>query len=318
MNTVKNFLLDELEDAVVIKRELEDGKQNPISNYIACVMVERDLITLGESFTPSGGGQPVLVDASNIVDLLVGLTFEGKAYFFGNGTVNGSKARPEEMMESQAYGSYTEPRPTGHVKELIEFTYKNSFLNTPFLNALRRRTKKFDVFVFTDTTVQQIRYRRNQPIFKGIGSALTGNALEEVTGGFQISYNDEKGELEPWVGINEDDLDAERIAYTFGAYGAPTGLTAVAGAEGRYTMVTGTGGHFTRTVEQAAGSPVYSIFKDGNKAIPNAEPVTVDSNTGKVTVGNTLPVGRYTYTVVAENATGVRGKYTFTIHVNPA
>ncbi|WP_234734795.1 Ig domain-containing protein [Tellurirhabdus bombi] len=288
------------------------------SNYIALAMVlSGTLPEFGENFTPPGGGAPAALTAANLVSSLKALAFVSKCWFFGNETINGKKGKPGELAESATYGSRTVARPTGEVTEMVEFTFDRFYGNVEFFNQLRFNKKKYDLYMFTDRTVVCVRAKECKPTFHSIGHEVTGNYAEQIAGSFSVSYRGKKGELVPVFGISEAELDAEDLRYTFAAPGVPSGISLVVGTTDRYTMVTGTGGNFTRAVVEG-GAPIYQLFKDCNKPVPVAELITIDSNTGKITVANGMPNGNYSYTVRAVNSIGVSGVYTFTLRVGAA
>lgn len=285
----------------------------PKSNYIALALVDRNTLPdFGEEYTLPGASTPITLSGSNIVATLKSLAFMGQAWFFGEGTVNGKKAKPEELKEALAYGTRTEMRPTGEVKETVDIDFKYFFLNVKFFNSLRAGQKPFDIYLFTNKSVQVVRNDTDNPVFLNVGHELTGEFGSDIAGSFSVIWNREEGEIEPTYGIKDKELKAEELRYTFGAIVA-TGAVAVAGTTDRFTLAATTAATLTCAVVEE-GTPRYSIYKNANEPI-GALPVTINTNTGVVAIGTGIAAGKHRFTIAAENATGINGSYTVEITV---
>ena len=308
---LKAFMADTNVGAVTQHRVLDFGSGSPKSNYIAVVLVvANSLPDMKSSYTyGTGPGTTVILDGDTIVGALKNLAFNAKAWFFGDGMVNGKSGKPKEMKESVAYGSRLALRTTGEVAERAEFAVDDTFLNIDFWNSLRSGTLgALDIYLFTNRTVQVIRYATENPVFADIGAEIAGNYEQDIAGGFAVDWIREGGQLSPFKGVKKADLKFELMKYTFGApTPAPTGLTLITGTTNRYTMAA-TAAKFQRVVNEP-GAVRYSIYKNTNEAIPTAEPTTINTDTGEINILTTLPAGRYVYTIAAENATGVYGSY---------
>lgn len=316
------FLNDVAPSVRPVMRVPEAGKQNPSSNYIALALVERNTLPDigGANYTPLAGGTAgPITTVPGLITALREQAIAGRAYFFGNYTVNGKKSKVREMEQAVTFGTRTKRRKTGAVEGTLEFTFLNFYYNTRFFNQLRSGINvNFDVYAFTNRSVEILRFDQDEIVFEGIGNEVTGDITQDILGSASISYVRDNGDIEPVFSANvlDQPLNLENLRFTFTAAVAPTGgLQLVAGSTDQYRMTAGAGGAFTRVVNETYGSPRYSIFKNTNDPIPGTEPVSINTLTGAITVGNTLAVGRYFYTVVAENLTGVFGKYTFSIDV---
>ncbi|WP_234733399.1 hypothetical protein [Tellurirhabdus bombi] len=292
-------------------------KPLPKGRYIALALVPKNLLPdIGSAteFTLPGGGSATKITTANIVSTLVTLALHSQAWFFGNHTVSGLRGKPTEMKESAVFGTRTEALGTGEIREQMDFLFKYFFLNREFFNELRANYSEYDLYVFTDRSVEVIRYDLDEPMFLNIGDEVSGDINTSVIGGFSIIFSRE-GQIIPSFGKFETQLSASNARFTFGA-GSATGLTLVVGTNKPYvyTMATGTGGSITRAV--ATGSGVtYAIFTGDGEPIPTGQPVTIATGTGVITVGNALPAGTYRYKVLASNSTGVMGEYEIEIRV---
>ncbi|MBN8824446.1 MULTISPECIES: hypothetical protein [unclassified Spirosoma] len=317
MGTLQQFMPNVTPgSAATAHRSADYGSIQPKGSYIAvALVVAASLPEFGINYT-IGAAPAAPLTASNIVAALKDLAYKGQCWFLGNGLVNGKAAKPTERKASQTYGSESAPRPTGEVAEKVEFMVRDTFANVDFWNSLRAGALgPLDVYLFTNTTVQVIRYASEAPVFDGIGYELSGNFEQDIPGGFSISWNKANGQIQPVKGISMAGLKFETLRYTFAvATPAPTNLALVAGTTNRYNMVTGTAAKIKRAVNEG-GAVRYSIFKNGSDDIPTAELVTIDSDTGEVTIGSAMPLGRYVYTVAAENTCGVYGTWTLEVIV---
>lgn len=289
------------------------GKKQPKGKYIALALVPKNTISdFGTSYTPPGG-TATTVTGQSIVTLLTLLTMKGTAWFLGNGLVNGKRSKPQEMKNGALYGTETTERPTGEVKEAVVFDIKWFYQNRDFFNSLRYNYTEFDLYIFTDRSVELVRYDDCLPVFSDIGDETPGDINRDIAGSFTVTYSND-GQIQPVFGINETSLSASNFKITFGAVTATT-ITNVAGTE-RYNMTSGTGGTITRAVNQTdAAGLKYSIFLSDGSSIPAGQPVTINANTGLVTIGNALTAGSYTYVVMVENPTGVTGQHTIYLTV---
>jgi hypothetical protein len=290
------------------------NSKNVRSRYVALALTDPDAVKFGDTY--SLGGSPEIVDATNVARVLRDMAFKGAVHFFGNPTISGRKGKPTEVMTSKARGTQVSPKPTGEVSEKAEFDFEHFFINTKFFNDLRQNTRGRDVFLFTDQSVQIIRARANQPIFKEIGSAVEDDIQKTIEGSFAIEWNSITGELEPFMGVLLDDLDVSGLRYTFAVATGLTNLTAQAGCAGdclTYSRTAAGAVGLTRVInEEAGGCGNYSIFYNCNEAIPNTVTAAVNAGTGAVSI-TVLPAGTHKFTVAYENEVGIWGSYCFTI-----
>jgi hypothetical protein len=315
MSGLTDFLVGDVE-AKALRQT--DKKKAPSGNYIAIAMsLKGKFPGVGGTYT-NAADQNVVITAANIFENLKDLAFQGGAWIFGHGTVNGSKGMPTEVMESEAYGLATEARPTGEVNESAKFSFKHFFLNIPFFNDLRRNAKGKDVFLFTETTVQKIDWEDNKPIFKNIGHTVPGQRNSVISGEFSVFWNSKDGELVAEPGVKVADLDAQDIVYTFDEPGTLVNCTKVAGCAGDCVTfnrtTSGTCG-FTQDVVEAKGCGKHYLFYNDNEAMPAGVVGTVNPTTGVISL-TTLSTGTHRFTHAFENEVGIFGSYCFKVVVS--
>ncbi|GAB3164689.1 hypothetical protein [Telluribacter humicola] len=292
------------------------NNKNARSRFVALVFTDPDAVKFGDSYTYSGGGSAVTVDAKNVAKVLRDMAFKGAAHFFGNPTISGRKGKPTEVMTSKARGTQVETKPTGEVNEKAEFDFEHFFLNIKFFNDLRENSRGRDVFMFTDATVQILRANEHQPIFKEIGHVIEDDIQKSIEGSFAVVWTGLRGELEPFQGVNLADLDASSLKYTFADATGLTNLTLVAGCEGeckKYNRTAAGAIGITRAIKEAAGGcGAYSLYYNCNDALPATITGTVDAATGAVSI-TVLPAGTHKFTVAYENEVGIWGSHCFTV-----
>lgn len=285
----------------------------PTSNYIAIVLsIAGKMPSIGGTYTNSASGD-VVITAANAFTNLKDLAYQGGAWIFGNGTVNGKKGKPQEITEGESYGTAFKVRPTGEVNESVSFMFRHQFLNTPFFNDLRRNAAKKDVWLFTEKTVQKIDWEENRPIFEAIGSEISGDRNKTISGSFDVAWNDKNGELVPYLGVNVADLSAEDVAYQFDTVGTLVNATQVAGCAGdciTFNKTTSGNTGFTRDVINPKGCGKHYLYYNDNEAMPSGVAGTVNPTTG-VVLFTSLSAGTHRFTHAFENEAGVFGSYCF-------
>ena len=294
------------------------GKKLPKSNYIALALVLKNLlpdIGSGTTFTPPGAGTQtaVALTVQNIATILQALAYNGQAFVFGNGAINGKRGKPKEDMEKTIFGSRRSARPTGEIEEVYSFAFKNFYQNRQFFNQLRSNFAEYDMYVFTDRSVETVRFDQAEPIFMNIGDETAGSNTEEITGMFDVLCGLD-GQVDPDFApgsIFEAAMAISKFKYTFGTVTA-TGLTAVL-SNTQFNMTASTGGTIARAVAESvvANSVTYQIFTDDGSAVPAG--ITIASTTGTITVASSLAVGTYKLKVIAQNAVGIMGEWGFKI-----
>ncbi|WP_138994002.1 hypothetical protein [Larkinella sp. C7] len=317
MGQLKDFL-STTQSADAQKLRVPVGtKRLPKAAFIALALVPKNTLPeFGEQYTPIGGSATTLTHL-NIVSALLNLVLNGRGYFFGNGVVNGKRGKPKEMTESALYGTRTKARPTGELEEMCEFKFKQFYMNKEFFNELRANSTEYDYYMFTDKSVEVVRYDIDEPTIDGVGDDVTGNIADEIAGGFNITYSRD-GQIIPVFGEFEKEVAVSKASFTFDTVTATTLVSTLGGKV--FTMTAGAGGSLAFAVNEdvEAGVLAFSIFTSTGEAIPGGQPVTISSATGLVTVGNGMTAGTYKYKVAVENATGVFGEREFSIKVNPA
>lgn len=288
----------------------------PKGAYIAIAFcMAGALPAFGSQFTPAAvAPTPYMLDGSTAAAALKNLALQNKAWFFGDGMVMGSAPMPTEGKESQLMGSRGELRSTREIKNTLDFKVLYSFYNTAFWNSMRAGDfGPLDIFVFTNKTIQEMRYEANVPVVHTIGSALGGDYEKQIDGGFKVSFTSETGELVPYAGVRLADLKFESLKYSFAAVTGTANIALVAGTVNRYRVTaSGTVAKLTRAVVET-GDLRYYIFKANGSAVEAA--TSINTDTGEITLLGTLTAGRYVYKIVAENNYGVSGSYLIEIIV---
>jgi hypothetical protein len=319
MGNLSAFMADKMADVVLALRQPEVGIKKPKGNYIAlALVVAGTLPNFGESYSYGTVPTSVKLSGSNIVAVLKDLAYRDQCHFFGDGTVNGKKAKPKEKMDSQTFGTRVQAKTTGEVVETIDFAVDNFFHNIEFYNSMRSGLLgPKDIYIFTDKSVQVMRYNTEEPTFFNIGDEFAGSSEQDIPGGFSITWSSDNGQLVPYFGVRDRDLKFETLKYNFSAPAPLTGLTLIAGTANRYSMTVGTAGKIKRAVVES-GAVRYSVYSGSNAEMPTAEDVAIDTDTGELSLASDLPIGRHTYTVAAENTVGVFGTYTIEVVVKAA
>ncbi len=314
MSGLVDFLVGDVE-ANALRQT--DKKKAPSGNYIAVAIVNKGKFPgVGGTYT-NAAEDAVVITAANMFENLKDLAFQGGAWLFGHGTINGEKPMPTEVLEPEAYGLAVEARPTGEVNEVANFTFKHFFLNIPFFNDLRRNTKGKDVFLFTETTVQKVDWEDNKPIFKNLGHSVPGQRNSIISGKFSVAWNNKNGELVPDLGVKVADLDAEGIAYTFDTIGSLVNCTQQEGCAGdciTFNRTTSGTCGFTRDVVEAKGCGKHYLYYNDNEAMPSGVAGSVNPSTGVVSL-TTLSAGTHRFTHAFENEVGIFGYYCFKVVV---
>jgi len=312
MSTLKDFLSDPYATGAPL-RTPATGKKLPKSNYIGLVLVPKNTlpdIGSATTFTPPGGGSAAPVTTSNIVSVLIALAMNGQAWAFGNGTVIGKRGKFVEDKEPLVFGSRRTARPTGEGEEDFDFQFKYFYMNRMFFNQLRYNFTEYDVYAFTDRSVEVLRYDVVEPVFHTISDETTGSNNAEIVGGFMIKIGGD-GQVIPNFGDFEKALAASNFKYTFAAPTVTgTGLTASLGGTviNKTSVGSGTIANApTQTV--VAGTLAYTLALKSGAALPAN--LTIDTATGIVTVGAGLVAGSYDLVVGCENKTGTLGEYSF-------
>lgn len=294
------------------------GKRLPKSNIIGVALVPKNTLPdIGSAamFTPPGGGTAVTVTEANLVSLLAVLAFNGMAWVFGNGVINGKKSKFKGDEEPMVFGSRRTKRDTGEGESTYMIVFKYAYLNADFFNQLRLNYIEYDIYVFTDRSVEVVRYDAAEPVFKDTNNGeITGSNTDEISsGGFNIVIGTD-GEISPNFGNFEAGLAISNFKYSFNPVVTATGLTNVLGGT-QFNMATGTGGSITHTLVQTVAANVvsYGIFAADGSAAPAG--VTVSSATGVITVAGTLPIGVYSLKLIVTNQTGIMGEKAFRIVV---
>lgn len=307
-----DFLVGDTE-AKVLRQT--NKKKAPSANYVALALVPAGKFpSIGGTYTNSAA-ESVTITAANIFENLKDLAFQGGAWVFGNGTINGKKGKPSEVTEGEVYGTSVKARPTGEVNEMAEFVYKHAFLNTAFFNDLRRNARAKDVWLFTESTVQKIDWEECKPIFESIGCEIGGDRNRTISGGFAVSWNNKNGELVPELGVSVEDLDADGLVYTFDTIGSLVNCTQNDGCAGDCITFTrtaaGTCG-FTRDVVEAKGCGKHYLYYNDNESFPGGVTGSVNPTTGAISL-TALSAGTHRFTHAFENEVGVFGYYCFKV-----
>lgn len=304
------------------------GRANPVTNfretrdsYVSMAIVRNGDLQLdwGASYTwPTGyikigtsiaatGSEPI--SGSNIVDVLRSMSLRSQVWFFPHGTMKGSKAAATPTKESEIFGILPVALDTGVLTELVELRVKGMHLNIDFWNGIRANPTGYQVFLFLNNMVVWVK-PEHTPTFHDIsGLIVGGDSANSITAGnVQLSYQSVQ-EVAPKEGVLFRTLGKENFQFSF-AVPVPTTLAVSACASGGLKL-TGTalaGGSFTRPINEAAYSDcvTYSLKILSGPAMTG---ITVNPDTGVVTVAAAGVAGTYNIRVLAQNNSSVYGFY---------
>lgn len=313
--TLKDFASDSTSTGAPVRVPAK-GLRLPKSNFIGVAFLPKNTLPdvgSAATFTPPGGsGTAAPITPSNLVSVLQSLALNGLAIVFGNGAISGKRAPFKADEESVIFGSQRTKRDTGEGEIVYSFMFKYAYHNTAFMNQLRLAFTEYDVYAFTDRSVEVIRQDLNEPTFKNVKNGeVTGSNTDVISnGGFDIIIGSD-GDIEPSLGLFERALALSNFRYTFGVPTVTgTGLTATLNGTVINKTSTGTGTIANPVLEVvSAGVVSYAISLEAGQVLPAG--ITIDSATGIVTVAASVVAGSYKVVVQAENKTGVIGEYNF-------
>lgn len=293
------------------------GLRLPKSNFIGVVFTPKNLLpAIGSvaTVTLPGGGGPVAITSLNLLSAIQAFAYAGQAWVFGNGAITGKRGKFKSDEEDMVFGSQRTKRDTGEGELTYSFTFKYGYHNTTFLNQLRLMFTEYDIYAFTDRSVEPILFDLNEPVFKNVsnGEIAGDNSKSINTGGFDIVVGSD-GDIEPTFGLFESLLQLSNFKYTFGPpVVTGTGLVSTLGG----TVITKTSsgsGTIAAAVTQtvSAGVVTYSLVMANSSALPTG--LTIDSTTGTVSVAAGLVAGAYDVRVLVENKTGIMGQLDYKI-----
>jgi len=281
------------------------------SNIIAVALVNRGELAaedVTEALISDG-----TTDPNDVVDIVRALQLSGKAFYFPKGKINGKKAKPDEKVSSQTFGLDLDPKPTGEVGIMLSFMYEYfySTQTTKWFNWLRENKANYDLVYWTENYVHIV--ENKSLIFHNVGSEITGNAAEIITGGFDVKYLGD-GEPVPYIGVDASKLEG----YTKLTIADPTidtddlvKGTCSANCNVYAAVATGT---LTTTLQFAVTGQTscltWQLHADCSKAtVGGSDTAQINPITGLVTVTAQLANTRKKYRVVAISDAGVLGEY---------
>lgn len=275
------------------------------SNIYAFAMIEQKYSQNLESAVIAG-----TLNADDVVGEIRELELLGKAVFFPDGTINGKLPKPEEVKKSQSFGSETDPRATGEVKNTLEITYDYFYSEggVNFFNNLRKNKTRYDLVYWTSDSVHFVEYKIVN--FSDIGYEIDGDSKKHIIGGFKASYFNEDGQDIPYQGVDYTKL-AGYTQLTIPAPVVPLGndLTlnqCPSACVASYTKTSGNQwiGGFGFAVTETTSCISWSAFKNCDEELPAT--ASFDNETGILSFVS-LPIGKHKFTIVAENTSGVFG-----------
>lgn len=269
-----------------------------------------------------GSGIPT---PNEVIDVVRDLQVIGKAMYFPNGYINGIQPKPEEKLASVAFGTSTDPKPTGDVTNMVQLTYKNMFSTQTikWFNGVRKNIKKYDIVYWTESKVFIV--QGEDVTFHNIGYDITGNAADTIYGGFDVKWIGE-GQPVPYGPIDKTLLDD----FTKLTISNPTldaddlALSNCQGGDSCKVFTAVAGGALTTTMAFAISSLApcitWSIFRDCEYTplASNATPVKINPLTGLVTITSLTANTSNKYRVVAVADSCVVGEYCMKIVTKPA
>ena len=308
---LKDFVADVTSTGAPL-RVPSKGIRLPKSNFIGLALVPKNLLPdIGSATTfTAPGGTAAPITTANLLATLRTLALNGTVFMFGNGVLSGKRGAFKSDEETVIFGSQRTKRDTGEGEISYSFMFKYAYHNTAFMNQLRLMYTDYDIYCFTDRSVEVLRNDLVEPVFKNVKNGeVAGNNGDVISnGGFDVVVGSD-GDIEPEFGQFENMLGLSYFKYTFGVpLVTGTGLTAALG--GTVVNKTAPGsGTIANAIQETvqAGVISYSITLEGGVAVPTG--ITIDSTTGIVTVAAGVVAGTYKLVGLAENKTGVMGEY---------
>lgn len=303
------FLKNSNSDKALL-RNFATAANKTLGSYIALALVDPSVgLKIGATI------DLVVVTPTNLVATIKTLALSGKAYFFGKEAIKGTENEGDNKPESETFGLNAGPQLTGWITKTSAFTANYFYGNEAFYNQLLSN-KEFDIFMFTNNSVECIFADQHGIVYSGIG-APKGSIDSTIKGKFSIMYRSE-GFVEPHFGISSASLTGLDVKFLFANPTiAGAGLTADACANGIYKK-------FTKTLAGVATlafatNPAntcleWFIYNENGEAI-EAGAGTFDSLTHTLSLPSTMAVGVYYYTVVCQNSTGVTGQQLIQVEV---
>lgn len=264
-------------------------------------------------------------DPNDVIGIVRDLQLLGQAMFFPNNYINGIQPKPEEKLASVAFGTSTDPKPTGDVTNMVQLTYKNMFSTQTikWFNGVRKNIRPYDIVYWTESKIFIV--EGEDVTFHNIGYDITGNAADTIYGGFDVKWIGE-GQPVPYGPIDKSLLDG----FTQLTISNPTldalklALSTCQGQDGCKVFEAVAGGTLSTTMAFAVTGQTscltWSIFRDciSTPLAADATPVKINPLTGVVTI-NTLPANTSNkYRVVAIADSCVVGEYCMKIVTKPA
>lgn len=310
---LKDFVADTTSTGAPL-RVPSKGIRLPKSNFIGLALVPKNLLPdIGSATTfTAPGGTATPITTANLLTVLRALALNGTVFMFGNGVLSGKRGAFKSDEESVIFGSQRTKRDTGEGEISYNFMFKYAYHNTAFMNQLRLMYTDYDIYVFTDRSVEVLRNDLVEPVFKNVknGEVDGDNGKVISSGGFEVVVGTD-GDIEPEFGLFEGLLSLSNFKYSFGQPTITgTGLTASLNGTVVSKTTTGTGTVTNPILETVlAGTASYSVILEGSISVPTG--ITIDSASGVVTIAAGVVAGTYKVVVAAENRTGVMGEYRF-------
>lgn len=281
------------------------------SNIIAMAFVDKGELEAEDVTTSLLKAKTTTADG--VITIVRALQLGGKAFFIPSGRLNGKKPKPDEKVASLAYGLSTDPKPTGEVTNMLQFTYEYfySTQTVEWFNYLRKNISDWDIVFWTQNAVHLV---TDDITVHNVGYEITGNAGEIVTGGFDVRFLSD-GEPVPYFGSIAKDLegftsltivDPVFVGASYTKQVCSSDCNVWAAAVGGASSTTA---QFSVTGQSACLTWHLHLGCSDVPLLANAVPVKIDSISGLMTI-TALPANTRTrLRVVAVSNSCVVGEY---------
>lgn len=265
----------------------------------------------GASYTL--GSDNLIVGPENAAAIAKDLALKNKAVYFPYGTVNISKSETDNKVLPTTYASNNKPTPTGRIADTFTVTFNGYYDSRELMNTLRSNSDGFDLWLFTNDTVEMYSQVEFDVQITNVRDAVAGDNTFGRNGMFDIDVVGQ-GQAIPLFGINYADLkNSPKFILTTGTLNNLT-LGTCSGDYKRYSRTTsGTIAKLPFETTTNSACVTYSLFVYvSGKFIPATGSTYASVNTlsGEITfqaTGHTTSPTKYLLRV--ENETGVRGEY---------
>jgi hypothetical protein len=309
MSSLGYFLTSDAVDLKQLHNYNSEADQT-LGAYIALALVDPAVgLRIGGTYEASP------VTGANIVSTIKALCLTDQAYFFGTSDIIGQEADPAVTAEAETFGPFAGPRLTDTIVGTIVWRINHAYSARNFLNLLMAN-REFDLFMFTNNSVEAIYYDEHGVSYSAISNAKS-NKDAKITGGFTTMYKSFTGLLPVEFGVAQSSLKND-VKFVIAAPTADDVTLATCSTAGRkkYTKLLADAGTLTFATTPSNGCLSWYCTNSDGSPLPASGKGSFNSLTQVLTLPSTLAAGVYIYKVFCVNATGVKGEIFIEVAVN--